>query len=228
MSKSDSLPKIEIHKELNPKLWDGQDLEPKVQVALLRIAREFYEFLDFDAPLEDVQITGSQANYNYSPYSDIDLHLIVPFEGVSCDQPVEDMFDAKRKLWKSQHDISIHGIPVEVYVEDKATPVNGSSYSLLKNKWLDKPDIPHVHWDTEEIARETLVWLEHIRGAMGTQDLDRLHKVKSDLGHYRKHSLGQAGEFSTGNLVYKNLRNLGVVGLLMKAILKLEDRDLSI
>ena len=220
---------IELHSELNSKLWSSDNnLDPKVQIALLRIAREFYEFLDFEAPLEDVQITGSQANYTYSNYSDIDLHLIVSYKNVVCDQPVEDLFDTKRKLWKERHSIDIHGIPVEVYVEDRDRPVTGSSYSLLSNKWIRRPKKIQAHWDNSEISRETLVWLEHIKDALASRDLERIEQTKDDLSQYRKAGLKQQGEFGSHNLAYKNLRNLGAISLLMKSLVRLQDQDLSI
>lgn len=229
MSKIDTVPVIELHAELNPKIWtpDG-DIQPEVQVALLRIAREFYEFLAFPAPLKDVQITGSQANYTYSQYSDIDLHLIVPFDSVECDQPVEDLFDTKRKLWKERHNITIHGIPVEVYVEDRAKPAVSSNYSLLDNKWLTKPKKMQAHWDEDAVSRETLIWLEHIKDAMATGDLDKLEQVKGHLSQYRQKGLDQDGELGAQNLAFKNLRNLGAISLLMQAIVKLKDQSLSI
>ena len=219
---------IELHSQLNPQLWSGDKLDQKVQAALLRIAREFYEFLEFDAPLEDIQITGSQANYTYSKYSDIDLHLIVNYKNVTCDQPVEAMFDAKRKLWKERHNITIHGIPVEVYVEDTNRPVTGSSYSILNDSWQRRPKKIRAHWDNADISRETLVWLEHIKDALASRDLERIEKIKEDLARYRKAGLRDQGEFGSHNLAYKNLRNLGVVSLLMQALTRLEDQDLSI
>jgi hypothetical protein len=219
---------IELHSQLNPQLWSGDQLDPKVQVALLRIAREFYEFLEFDAPLEDIQITGSQANYTYSKYSDIDLHLIVDYKNVTCDQPVEAMFDAKRKLWKERHNITIHGIPVEVYVEDTNRPVTGSSYSLLNDQWKTRPKKIRAHWDDNEISRETLIWLEHIKDALASKDLERIEQTRDQLGQYRKAGLKDQGEFGSHNLAYKNLRNLGVISLLMRALTHLEDQDLSI
>lgn len=228
MSKN-GLPIIELHSQLNPQLWDTDDhVKKDVQVALLRIAKEFYEFLAFDAPLEDVQITGSQANYNYSEYSDIDLHLIVPYSSVQCDQPVADLFDTKRKLWKERHDISVHGIPVEVYVEDTAKPATSSNYSILNDEWLKKPKKMTATWDEGRVSSETLIWLEHIKDALATQDLAKLEKVKADLSAYRKAGLARAGEFGEENLAFKNLRNLGAIAFLMSAALKLQDKDLSI
>jgi hypothetical protein len=83
------VPPIDLHQELNPKLWNGERLHPDVQLALLRIAREFYGFLEVDAPVLDIVISGSQANYNYTEKSDIDLHLIVDMSSIQCDEPIE-------------------------------------------------------------------------------------------------------------------------------------------
>jgi predicted nucleotidyltransferase len=226
---TDKLPVIELHSELNSKLWDDQNqLRPEVNVALLRIAKEFYQFLEFDAPLMDVQITGSQANYNYTDLSDIDLHLIVPFRDVSCDEPVEDLFDTKRKLWKLRHDINIHNIPVEVYVEDEDKPVNGSTYSLLKDQWLRRPEKRIAHWDEGEVSEQTLEWLKDIKEAVASQDLKTVEGAIDMLRNYRQQGLKISGEFGTPNLVFKNLRNLGAVAILMQAKVKLTDIDLSI
>lgn len=228
MSKLDSVI-IDKHPTLNPKLWKDEDtLRPEVQVALFKIAKEFYEFLDFDAPLVDIQVTGSQANYNYSEFSDLDLHLIVPYEQVECDEPVEDLFDTKRKLWKQVHEITVHGVPVEVYVEDEARPTKGAAYSIMQDQWLRDPDPTEVEVDDLELRREIAIWLERILAVVKTGDLEKMQAVKDDLQSYRKTALAQYGEFSTENLAYKSLRNMGVISDLMSAIRTLKDRELSI
>ena len=139
-----------------------------------------------------------------------------------------DLFDTKRKLWKERHDITIHGIPVEVYVEDQAHPVTGSVYSLLSNEWLKKPKQISAHWDNSAISRETLIWLEYINRALASKNLARLETVKDELKAYRQQGLNTSGEFGPENLAYKNLRNLGAISLLMAAAVKLKDRQLSI
>ena len=227
--KLNELLSIVIHSELNPKLWrDENSLRPEVHAGLLAIAREFYHSLDFDLPLKDIQITGSQANYAYSDYSDIDLHLIVDFRDVECDQPVEKMFDTARKLWKEHHDITIHDVPVEVYVEDEGKPVKGSTYSLLKDTWIKRLEHPNVDIDEPEIEAHTVEWTEEIHHAMASQDLERLKDVRHRLKLYRQAGLDREGEFGIDNLVFKNLRNLGVISMLMQAIDHLEDQKLSV
>lgn len=220
---------IELHKKLNPKLWDSNGvLRKDVKLALLRIAESYYEFLNTPVEILELLITGSQANYNYSEYSDIDLHLVVDYGQVSCDQPVEDLFDTKRRLWKERHDINIHGIPVEVYVEDLAHPAVTSSYSLVKDQWINKPKPVTAHWDNDEISQQTAEWLQEFKQAIKSQDIERLEDAKRRLKQYRQQGLDQEGEYGTNNLVFKNLRNLGAISLLMRAAIKIQDRNLSI
>ena len=43
----------------------------------IKIAKKFYQDLNIEAPLKDITLTGSSANYNWTDYSDIDLHLLI-------------------------------------------------------------------------------------------------------------------------------------------------------
>jgi hypothetical protein len=219
---------VDLHRELNPKLWDNVELRPKVQIALLKIARVYYKFLALDVPIVDIVISGSEANYNYTRHSDIDLHLIVNYSDVECDMDVAELFDTKRKLWKEQHDIEIYGMPVEVYVEDTAKPAVSSTYSLLKNKWITKPQQPVMDFDEDQIARMIKKWVRAIRSAVKTGDLEQIEMVKDLLWAYRKQGLAREGEFGTANLVFKFLRNSGASTRLLDVIRHLKDKNLSI
>jgi hypothetical protein len=78
------LSSFHLQDELNPKIWESSDkMVPKVRERLLEIAYEFIEFLGVDVIISDVVMTGSLANYNWSQYSDVDLHLIADFEQFS-------------------------------------------------------------------------------------------------------------------------------------------------
>jgi hypothetical protein len=178
--------------------------------------------------VEDIIVSGSQANYNYSPYSDLDLHFVVDYAGVKCDMEVDELFDTKRKLWKEQHDIKIHGIPVELYVEDKMKPAVSSVYSLLSRKWLKKPNPQAVIWDKHQVEDEVKKWTAFIDTAVNSNNLEVCRRVKEMLSIYRKDGLAQGGEFSVPNLAFKSLRNAGKVQKLMDKIGELFDRQLSI
>jgi hypothetical protein len=219
---------IGLNKQLNPKLWAGAHLRIEVQVALLRIAKAYYKFLDIDVPIVDIVITGSQVNYNYTEYSDLDLHLIVPYESVNCDLAAAELFDAKRRLWKQNHDLYIHSVPVELYAEDSKTPAVSSVYSVLKSSWRKKPGTPIIDYDRKEVRRLFDVWESLILKAIQTGDLEFLEKIKDMLKTFREAALSKDGEFGAGNLAFKALRNDGLVGKLMNAIANATDKNLSI
>ena len=90
------LSSFHLKDKLNPKIWElpneramsdpkGQVevMVPKVRERLLDIAYEFIDFLGVDVIVSDVVMTGSLANFNWSKYSDVDLHIISDFEQFS-------------------------------------------------------------------------------------------------------------------------------------------------
>ena len=221
-------PPIEIHDTLNPKLWEGQHLRKDVRVALLRIAKEYYKFLEIDVPVIDLLITGSQANFNYSKFSDLDLHIVVPFSQIECDVAVQELFDTKRRLWKENHNIHIHGVPVELYAEDVAKPAVSSSYSVIKGIWIKRPDRVDVNYEEDEVKRLVAAWERVIELAVKSNNLEVCTNIKDLLKVFRQASLDKDGEFGSGNLTFKSLRNDGMISKLMEKIIELTDKQLSI
>ena len=70
---------FDVHDTLEPRVWEGEKLKPEIRDALLQIAKDFIEGLPVEVDIEDITLTGSLANYNWSNYSDVDLHIIVDF-----------------------------------------------------------------------------------------------------------------------------------------------------
>jgi hypothetical protein len=223
-------PAIELHNTLNPKIWTGEVLRPEVRSALVKIARSFQQFVDIPFEVEDIIVTGSNANYTYTEHSDLDLHLIVDLGNVECERQVEELFDTKRLLFKREHAITIRDIPVEIYVENLNEPVKGAVYSLSKNGWIKPPeqqDQPDV--DFVAVERMTRIWGRLIQRAVIHADLPTCERLMALLRQYRRMGLNTpAGEFSKGNLVYKSLRNSGSVEALAVMLDRLHDQKLSI
>jgi predicted nucleotidyltransferase len=222
------VPPIEIHQDLNPKIWEKNKMRPDVSKALLNIAKEYYDFLELPVEVKDIVVSGSQANFNYSPYSDIDLHFIVSYDDVQCDMEVDELFDTKRKLWKEQHDITIHGIPVELYVEDEKKPAVSSTYSILKQVWLKYPTLDNIVYNKDAVKEEVKKWTVVINHAISSNNLDVCRKAKDMLYQYRQAGLAKAGEFSVPNLTFKSLRNAELISKLMEKISDLYDKEMSI
>jgi hypothetical protein len=219
---------FEQHDGLNPLLWQGEDLRPEVNMALLKIAKDFVEYVEVPFKVRDLVLTGSQLGYYYTKHSDLDLHIIVDFNTVNCDREAAELFDTKRLLYKKQYDISIHGIPVEVYIEDLNFPAVSATYSLGKGGWQIKPDSQPEEINTEEIVRMSKIWSTVIGKAIESNELETGRKVLKMLRNYRKLGLKQTGEYGIENLVYKTLRNSKIIEKLMNMIGNLHDQSLSI
>jgi hypothetical protein len=219
---------FEQHNELNPLLWQDEELRPEVKMALLKIAKDFVEYVEVPFEVKDLVLTGSQLGYYYTKHSDLDLHIIVDFNTVDCDREAAELFDTKRLLYKKQYDISIRGVPVEVYIEDSNFPAVSATYSLGDDGWRVKPDGQPQEIDTEEIVRMSKIWGTVIGKAIESNDLETGRKVLKMLRNYRKLGLKQTGEYGIENLVYKTLRNSKIIEKLMKLIGDLHDQSLSI
>jgi len=74
---------FDIKPDLQQKIWDGSErIRPGIRAALLDIVEDFKEKLDLGIEVEDIVLTGSLANYNWSRYSDLDIHIIINFSEV--------------------------------------------------------------------------------------------------------------------------------------------------
>lgn len=217
---------ITINRTLNPKIWNDADLKPQVVEKLLEIAQAFEQFIGVDLDIVDYTITGSNANYTWTEYSDLDLHLIVA--GDVTDQ-ARELFNAKKSLWGEQRNIMIKGLPVECYVQGQDEPHHSTGvYSIVKREWLTEPKKIKPKVDDAAVEAKKLSMLHDIETALLSKDLKRLHTVKEKVVKMRKAGLERAGEWSTENLVFKILRNLGLIDQIADQILELEDQELSL
>ena len=212
------------HHELNPILWDNNQLRPEVRVKLLKIARHFALYLNVPRLyLKDVTLSGSSAGYNYSDYSDIDLHLVVnKLES-------EELFTAKKNLYNSQHDLHIQGIPVELYVQPANQPHHSAGiYSVLNDHWINEPVHEEPTIDPKDIKAKARNYAGKINSAMRSGDLAQCRETMDDLKRLRKAGLETGGEQIVENLAFKLLRARGQIDKLRKYIVKLESDKLSL
>ena len=217
---------ITVNRRLNPKIWDGDQLDPAVAQKLKEIADAFQEFIGIDIDVVDYTITGSNANYTWTEHSDLDLHLIV--QGV-VDDAARELFNAKKALWGEQHNITIKGLPVECYVQGREEEHHSTGvYSIADNQWLVEPKKikPEVDDSAVEAKKDSVI--HDIETALLSKDLNRLRLAKEKITKMRQAGLERAGEWSVENLVFKILRNLGLIDEITDKIRELEDQELSL
>jgi predicted nucleotidyltransferase len=214
---------------LNPEIWDGETLKPEVLSQLLKIATTFYKDTELTAPIEDIYFLGSTAGYNWTPTSDIDLHVLIDFSKVDENKElVKKLVDGYKNKWNEQHDISVDNHPVEVYIQD-INDVNRSQavYSILHNKWIKKPSYEDVKIDKDAIKTKYKDLVTKINKAVEQQDLDTLKDLVQRIYKMREAGLSSGGEYSTENLVFKLLRASGFISKLRINITNLVDKDLN-
>jgi len=217
---------VTVNRRLNPKIWDGDTLNPEVVDKLRDIAQAFEEFVGIDLDVVDYTLTGSNANYTWTEYSDLDLHIII---SGSPSEEQRELFNAKKALWSEQHDKTIKGLPVECYVQgEKEEHHSTGVYSIVKNQWLVEPKKIKPKVDDAAVEAKKDGIMREIEQAMLSKELDKLRAVKDKVTKMRKAGLARTGEWSVENLVFKILRNLGVIDAITEKIRELEDSELSL
>ncbi len=205
------------NKTLDPKLWDENlQLDPEVRVALLKVGRDFYTGTELKSPLIDIFLIGSSANYNWTPDSDCDVHVIIDIsdEGIN---PIytRKFMDGLGSAWNKEHELEVKGHPVEVYLQDQTEP-NGSPetfrdgvavYSLIKGKWIVPPKPENVKIDKEGVKSKYRQLKSQINQLIALEDYSGLKALMKKIKTYRAAGLKANGEFSTENLVFKALRH---------------------
>ena len=220
---------FKLNDTLNPKLWlPDNNLKPEVYTKLLETYKEFIKFIDIPLNIVDVEIIGSNASYNYNDKSDIDLHIIVNNEiNYMYNDLLQQFYNAKKNLFNETYSISIEGIPVELYIEDiMSTNATNGRYSILKQEWVMEPKkinyvIPDISKELEELELQC-------NDMLLCDNSDEVLAFINNLFMMRKLGLSEEGEISKGNLLFKELRNLGIIDKLKDTYYNLRSMELTI
>ena len=220
---------FQLHETLNPKLWKDNKLIPEVRQKLLEISENFEQYVEIPMHIVDVVLVGSNASYNYTQYSDIDVHLIVNTD-LTEDVP-EDIqtlvFNLKKTSFNKEFDIKIKGIPVELYVEDLHSSVQSNGiYSIRRNKWVKEPQ--PITIEKRDLTQELDAWTERINAAITSKDYEQITNVLDALYLMRKNSISIEGEYGKGNEIFKTLRDRGLLSKLKDSMSRCISSNLSL
>ena len=204
---------MEVHETLNPKLFDKDNyLQKDVKDALMNIITKFIDELkENEIPIRvlDAFIVGSNASFNYTESSDLDVHIIANFDEASCDtKTLNILYNFFKSYFNDKYDITIHDIPVELYIEDQDSgAISNGIYSLNDNDWVkfpEKVEIPEIDYSDDYTYYE-----KKFDRCMTEENPEMAANLIDELYLLRKKSIAGEGEYGKGNLVFKDFRNEG-------------------
>ena len=219
-----------INDTLNKRLFDDNNkLKEDVRRALLNVAEDFIDTVEEkEIPIKvyDCWLVGSNASYNYTDKSDIDLHIIVDssVEGITPEL-LRLLYDYAKSSYNDKHNITVKGQEVEVYLEDiNSNAITNGIYSLKKDAWIKFPKKIEVRaYDVTN--SEKYVELLHKYSSLTD---DQIGDFIDELYMLRKESLAADGEFGEGNLIFKQLRNDGIIDELKDRLYAMKSKELTL
>jgi hypothetical protein len=227
---------LEYHDELNQLLWNGIKLKTEVRNKLLSFAYSWAAFAKIPRDMiQDIYMLGGNANYNYTPLSDIDVHIVIDrnaFAKGASREMIDEYLQDKKLLWTLTHKIKIYGISLEPYAhhsEDGFASHQGV-YSLARGEWVQFPNRGSYDFKNDKALKRKVIFYkrsidEIIKNKMGT---DAVKEFKRKIREMRGAAISRGGEFSFENLVFKELRNRGYLDKLNKYEQSLKDQALSL
>lgn len=221
---------VKFNKDLNPRLWHKQRMRPEVREKLLEIAADFKQSLGLsDLEVKDITVSGSNAGFTYTPHSDIDLHLVVDIPQADTSEVYRELFDAKKYQYNAEHNITIGGYDVELYVENaNQPPVSQGMYSLVKDDWINIPKRRRSTIDDDAVRSKYADIKHRIQSAIDSRDHEQISAMAAKIKKMRTAGLAQSGEMGPENLAYKMLRAQGYIKKLYDARTAARDLELSL
>lgn len=222
---------FEVHETLNPKLWDINSnlMLHEVRQKLIDIVSAFEDYINVPINIVDAQVCGSNASYNYTQQSDLDLHIIANFDLQDAPEGLlQQLYNAKKASFNRETDITIHGIEVELYVQDVKSQVNSNGiYSICDNAWVKEPKIIKSI-KKHDTSKEFSKWEQHIQNILQQNDYDKIVDTINMLYLMRTNALAVDGEYSKGNQLFKEIRNAGYLRELKDAMLNCLSTSLTL
>jgi hypothetical protein len=218
-------------------------LKEDIREKLLKITDKFLDFINVDFFIFDIHLTGSLSNYNWSKYSDLDLHIMFDIKELVSNEDykiyediIKNFFESKKKNWSLTTNIKIKNYEVELYVQDINDKLLSSGiYSVLNNEWIVEPIKMKTPYEIDEkkILEKSKEFTKQIDNLFknttnNDQKLKQIEKIKNKLKKFRQSGLERGGEYSYENLTFKLLRRNGYIEKLMTVKSKILDKELSI
>lgn len=220
-----------MNNQLNPRIWN-EDMTLKIGIndAIFKIVDQFVKDLPVPIEIVDITIVGSNASFNYNEHSDVDIHLIVNNEVLPYDSKIlKLLYDSARNKFNREYDITIKGLPIELSIEDvKSNVCSNGIYSVKNNNWIKLPeqiDISNIIDMTSTDSYEKLV--NEINRILNNPTSESIKQMINNLYIIRKNSIMVDGEYGKGNLLFKAIRNAGLLQKLKEELYNILSKELT-
>ena len=225
---------FKMNDTLNSEIWvDENAIKPEIKENLIKIAEDYYSNLELNIPILDITLTGSLANYNWSKYSDVDLHIIFDTNKLGKNKDmVKDLLDVRTRAWNLKHNITVKGFDVELYLQPEDQPHHSTGvYSITNNKWVVEPKKVDADIDKETITKKYNTIIKTVNEIKKCDDEDivkMLEKLKDKIKAMRQSGLDSGGEFSNENIVFKLLRRNDIMEEIGDMLTDAYDKSVSL
>lgn len=210
--------------ELDPKLWNGEQMKPDVRAATLKNVEGLVKRLGgAGAKVDAVELFGSNASFEYDDKADFGVHVFLSSPTVAP----KDL-DSLSKLLsnytelKQEGRIKYYGVPLEVTFHGTRganyQPKAGiGQYSLTTGTWIEKPTQLPNRFDRAQMVTDARGFIDKYNALVREYEqdrkgfnCDRFGQLDDEMKAYRNAGLNRDGNRSTENLTYRALRRISV------------------
>ena len=131
--------------------------------------------------------------------------------------------------FNKNYDIKVKGMDVEIYIEDmNSTSISNGIYSILYDEWIKFPTHMKYPVELQDIEiKNTDLYKIFYNQYLNLEDED-IEDYINRLYMLRKSSLAKDGEFGIGNLVFKEIRNNGILDELKERKRIIKSKELTL
>lgn len=232
------------HADLSPLLWDENgDIRPELLPKLMTLAQAYIEFCKIPkgVKVRDITLTGSLSGFNYTKYSDLDIHIIIDYNDIpASEELVTNYFMMKKDMWSDEFDLKFFTYPIEMYVQNLSQYRAGTSpqYSIQNQTWVHDPVKPIDDFDETTVMKKSKDIMHQVTELEdevfndpsfdSESAIEELNELKDKIKSMRVAAIKKSGDFGTGNLVFKVLRNSGFLERITNLKKYIIEKNLSI
>lgn len=230
---------FKMNDTLNPVIFDeNMKMKEEISDTLLQIAKDYFTSLKINIPVKDITMTGSLSNYNWSKYSDVDLHIIIDLDKMGDKKDmIKDLLDAKTRAWNDKHDITVKGYDVELYLQPyDQEHFSTGVYSVLNDEWVIEPKIQDDTIDKKNVVKKynsivntvNDIYKDFAKKKDYKDVISRLENLRDKIKKTRTAGLEGKGEYSLENIVFKLLRRNDIMEKIGDLLVKAYDESMTI